>query len=40
MRNFAFGKAQTIAQASASAGLVAEAMLAADGGAQSQDVAS
>ena len=38
MRNFAFGKAQTMAQASASAGLVAEAMLAADGGAQSQDV--
>ena len=38
MRNFAFGKAQTIAQAVASAGLVAEAMLAVDGGAQSRDV--
>ena len=38
MRNFAFGKARTIAEAAASAGLVAEAMLAADGGAQSQDV--
>src|SRR5271165_5657496 len=38
MRNFAFGKAQTIAQAASAAGLVAEAMLVADGGAQSQDV--
>jgi len=38
MRNFAFGKARTIAEAATSAGLVAEAMLAADGGAQSQDV--
>jgi len=38
MRNFAFGNAQTIAQAAGSAGLVAEAMLAADSGAQSQDV--
>ena len=37
MRNFAFGEA-TIAQAAASAGLVAEAMLAADGSAQSRDV--
>ena len=38
MRNFAFGKAQTIAEAAASAGLVAEAMLTTEGGAQSQDV--
>ena len=38
MRNFAFHKARTIAEAATSAGLVAEAMLAADGGAQSQDV--
>ena len=38
MRNFAFGKAQTIVEAAASAGLVSEAMLTTDGGAQSQDV--
>jgi xanthine dehydrogenase YagS FAD-binding subunit len=38
MRDFAFEKARTIAEAAASAGLVAEAMLAADGGAQSADV--
>ena len=38
MRNFAFGKAQIIAEAAASAGLVAEAMLTTEGGAQSQDV--
>lgn len=38
MRNFAFGKAETISQAAAGAGLVAEAMLAPEGGARSQDV--
>ena len=38
MRNFAFGKAETIAEAAAAAGLVAEAMLAPDGGARSEDV--
>ena len=38
MRNFAFGKAETIPQAAAAAGLVAEAMLAPDGGARSEDV--
>jgi xanthine dehydrogenase YagS FAD-binding subunit len=38
MRNFAFGKAETIPQAAAGAGLVAEAMLEPDGGARSEDV--
>ncbi len=38
MRNFAFGRAQTVAQAASWAGLVAEAMLAPDGGARSQDL--
>ena len=38
MRNFAIDKAQTVAQAAANAGLVADAMLSADGGAQSPDV--
>ncbi len=38
MRNFAFGKAQSVAQASASASLVAEAMLAPDGGAGLNDL--
>jgi len=37
MRNFAFGRARSITQAASSAGLVAEAMLAPDGGARSQD---
>ena len=38
MRNFAFGKARTLQDAAASAGLVAEAMLAADGGAGTPDL--
>src|SRR5271166_4077948 len=38
MRNFAFSKAQTLSQAAAAAGLVAEAMLAPDGGERSGDV--
>ncbi len=38
MRNFAIDKAQSVAEAAANAGLVAEAMLSADGGAQSPDV--
>ncbi len=38
MRNFAFGKAETLSQAAAAAGLVAEAMLAPDGGERSDDV--
>lgn len=38
MRNFAFGKAETIPQAAARAALVADAMLAPDGGAGSEDV--
>ena len=38
MRNFAFGKAETIPQAAAGAGLVAEAMLAPVGGTRSEDV--
>ena len=38
MRNFAFRRAQTVAEAASSAGLVAEAMLAPDGGARLQDL--
>ena len=38
MRNFAFGKADTLSQAAAAAGLVAEAMLAPDGGERPRDV--
>jgi len=38
MRNFAIDKAQTVAEAAANAGLVADATLSADGGAQSPDV--
>ncbi len=38
MRNFAFGKSLSIAQAAASASLVAEAMLAPDGGAGTQNL--
>jgi xanthine dehydrogenase YagS FAD-binding subunit len=38
MRNFAFGKARTIAEAAASSSLVSEAMLKPDGGAGSPDV--
>jgi len=38
MRNFAFGKAETLSQAAAAAGLVSEAMLAPDGGERSDDV--
>ena len=38
MRNFAFARAGTVAEAANAAGLVAEAMLAPDGGARSGDV--
>jgi len=38
MRNFAFGKAETIPQAAAVAGLVADAMLAPEGGLRSEGV--
>ena len=38
MRNFAFRKAATVAEASRAAGLVADTMLSADGGARSGDV--
>jgi len=38
MRNFAFGGAETIAEAASAAGLVADAMLAPDGGVRSGDV--
>ncbi len=38
MRNFAINKAQSVAEAAADAGLVADAMLSAEGGAQSPDV--
>ena len=38
MRNFAFGGAETIAEAASAAGLVADAMLAPDGGIRSGDV--
>ena len=38
MRNFAFARAGTVAEAASAAGLVAEAMLAPDGGVRSGDV--